>query len=42
MRKWGAPIGPAEAIAYTNMYWSFSNAPGRRGSTVSTKAVDFS
>ncbi len=41
MRKWGAPIGAADAIAYTNMYWSFSNAPGRRGSTVSTGDVDF-
>ena len=41
MRKWGAPIGAAEAIAYTNMYWSFSSAPGRRGFTVSTNGVDF-
>ncbi len=30
MRQWGSPIGPAEAIAYTNLYWSFSNAPGRQ------------
>ena len=41
MRQWGSPIGPAEAIAYTNLYWSFSNAPGRGGSTVSTADVDF-
>jgi nicotinamidase-related amidase len=42
MRHWGSPIGPAEAIAYTNLYWSFSNAPGRRGTTVSTADVEFS
>jgi len=42
MRQWGSPIGPAEAIAYTNLYWSFSNAPGRSGATVSAADVDFS
>ncbi len=41
MRPWGAPIGPADAIAYTNLYWSFSNSPDRRGSTVPTAEVDF-
>ncbi len=41
MRQWGLPVGPAEAIAYTNMYWSFSKAPGRAGDTVPTAEVDF-
>jgi nicotinamidase-related amidase len=42
MRQWGSPIDPAQAIAYTNLYWSFSAAPGRSGSTVETAEVDFS
>jgi nicotinamidase-related amidase len=41
MRQWGSPIGPAEAIAYTNLYWSHSCAPGRQGATVATAEVDF-
>lgn len=41
MREWGAPIGPAEAIAYTNLYWSFSAAPGRSGDTVATADLTF-
>ena len=41
MREWGSPIGPEDAIAYTNLYWSFSNAPGRRGAAVPTAEVDF-
>ena len=41
MRQWGAPIGPAEAIAYTNLYWSFSNAPGRSGTTSPTADITF-
>lgn len=42
LRQWGAPIAPADAIAYTNLYWSWSSAPGRQGGTVSTAEVDFS
>ena len=42
MRQWGVPIGPAEAIAYTNSYWGFSSAPGRTGTVVPTAEVDFS
>ncbi|RZU30511.1 cysteine hydrolase family protein [Blastococcus saxobsidens] len=42
MRQWGVPIGPAEAIAYTNSYWGFASAPGRTGSVVPTAEVDFS
>ena len=41
MREWGSPIGPAEAIAYTNLYWSFSRAPGRSGGTAATAEVTF-
>jgi nicotinamidase-related amidase len=41
MRQWGSPVGPDQAIAYTNLYWSFSEAPGRRGGTVATTDVDF-
>jgi nicotinamidase-related amidase len=41
MRQWGAPIGPADAIAYTNLYWSFSDAPGRSGSTTPTADITF-
>ena len=41
LRQWGAPVGPDEAIAYTNLYWSWSKAPGRQGGTVPTAEVDF-
>src|SRR4051812_28115851 len=41
MRPWGSPVGPDQAIAYTNLYWSFSSAPGRKGDTVRTDDVDF-
>ncbi len=42
MRQWGSPVGPGEAIEYTNLYWSFSNAPGRAGSAIPTAEIDFS
>jgi hypothetical protein len=35
------PIGPEDAIAYTNSYWRFASAPGRRGTVVPTAEVDF-
>lgn len=41
MRQWGSPLSPEQAIAYTNMYWSFSDAPGRTCTTVDTDEVDF-
>ncbi len=41
LRQWGVPIGPEEAIAYTNTYWSFSAAKGRKGGTIPTAEVDF-
>jgi len=42
LREWGSPIGPDQAIAFTNMYWSWSAAPGRKGGTVTTTEVEFS
>lgn len=42
MRQWGSPIGPDQAIAYTNLYWGFSNAPGRAGSVLPAAEIDFS
>jgi nicotinamidase-related amidase len=41
MREWGSPLSPEQAIAYTNLYWNFSNAAGRTGSTVNTADIDF-
>lgn len=41
LRQWGGPIGPEEAIAYTNLYWKFSSAPGRACDAVPTADVDF-
>jgi nicotinamidase-related amidase len=41
MRQWGSPVGPDQAIAYTNLYWKYSSAPGRKGGTVPTAEVDF-
>lgn len=41
MRQWGAPIDAEQAIAYANMYWGFSSAPGRSCSAVPACEVDF-
>ena len=41
LREWGGPLAPDQAIAYTNLYWQWSKAPGRSGSTVPTAEVDF-
>lgn len=41
MRQWGSPIGPEQSIGYTNLYWKYSSAPGRKGGTVPTADVDF-
>lgn len=41
MRQWGFPVGPAESIAYTNMYWGWAAAPGRTAAVVSAAEVDF-
>jgi nicotinamidase-related amidase len=42
MRKWGFPIAPEQSIAYTNAYWRWAEAPGRRGGVTPTAEVDFS
>jgi len=41
LREWGSPIGPEEAVAYTNLYWSFSRAPGRTGAVLPAAEVLF-
>lgn len=42
MREWGFPVTPEQSIAYTNTYWSWAAAPGRKGSVAPTAEVDFS
>jgi nicotinamidase-related amidase len=37
---WGAPP-PEQVIAHTNLYWSFTAAPGRTAGIVEAKAVEF-
>jgi nicotinamidase-related amidase len=39
--QWGAPP-PEQVIAHTNLYWSFTTAPGRKAGTVTTEDVAFS
>ena len=41
MRRFGMPIGPEEAIAYTNTYWAYTAAPGRAGTVTSAAEVEF-
>lgn len=41
MREWGFPVTPEQSIAYTNTYWSWAAAPGRKGSVTPTAEVDF-
>ena len=41
LTEYGNP-SPAQVIAHTNLYWSWAEAPGRRGGVVETAAVDFS
>jgi nicotinamidase-related amidase len=38
--QWGAPP-PDQVIAHTNFYWTWHSAPGRKGGTVTTSAVEF-
>ena len=40
--QWGFPLDASQVIAHTNMYWKYSDAPGRSGGTVTTADVDFS
>ncbi len=42
LRPFGVPIGPGEAIAYTNAYWQFASAPGRTGTVAAAAEVEFS
>lgn len=41
MRQWGFPVTPADSIAYTNMYWSWAEAPGRRGGVTPSAEIEF-
>ena len=36
LSAWGAPP-PAQVISHTNLYWSFTSAPGRETSVVTTE-----
>lgn len=40
LTAWGAPP-PGQVIAFTNMYWGFQTAPGRKGEAVKTADVNF-
>jgi nicotinamidase-related amidase len=40
MTAWGAPP-PGQVIAFTNMYWAYQTAPGRKGEAVKTADVNF-
>lgn len=37
--EWGAPP-PDQVITFTNLYWTYEEAPGRTAGTVETKDVD--
>jgi nicotinamidase-related amidase len=41
MREWGFPVSPEQSIAYTNTYWGWAAAPGRKGSVATAAEVDF-
>jgi nicotinamidase-related amidase len=41
MREWGFPIPPDQSIAYTNAYWEWASAPGRKGTVTPAAQVDF-
>ena len=41
LRQWGVPVSPEQVIAHTNTYWSWSEAPGRKGDVVPAAEVDF-
>ena len=42
LREWGFPVSAEQSIAYTNAYWTWAEAPGRKGDVVPTAEVDFS
>ena len=39
--QWGAPLNAEQVIAHTNLYWTYSEAPGRSGGTVATADLAF-
>ena len=41
LRQWGVPVSPEQVIAHTNTYWSWSEAPGRKGDVTPAAEVDF-
>ena len=41
MREWGDPLSPEQAIASSNMHWSFSSGPDRAGATIPTDEIEF-
>lgn len=41
LREYGAGAGPEQVIAHTNLYWSWSEAPGRKGEVVPSDDIDF-
>jgi nicotinamidase-related amidase len=40
MTEWGN-IAPADVITFTNLYWSFTSAPGRKTAVVKSEDVAF-
>ncbi|HET8988693.1 MAG TPA: cysteine hydrolase family protein [Humibacillus sp.] len=41
LRQWGVPVSPEQVIAHTNTYWSWSEAPGRRGDVQPAADITF-
>lgn len=41
LRAWGCPVGPQEAVAYLNMVWPLTSAPGRQADVVVAADVTF-
>ncbi len=39
--KYGAPLDAAQVIAHTNLYWTYTSAPGRAGGTATAAEVTF-
>lgn len=41
LREYGAGAGPEQVIAHTNLYWSWSQAPGRKGEVLPSADITF-
>lgn len=41
LREYGAGASPEQVIAHTNLYWSWSEAPGRKGEVLPSADIDF-